>query len=86
MQGGKLDLTRRRFIEGASVVGAAGVLALTVAGVTLSSTLFSVKAAGPAANYIVLYNDGAQVNQPVAKLQRLERERAAHRQRRLTEV
>jgi subtilisin family serine protease len=44
-----------------------GAVALAVAGVTLSSTLFSAKAAGPASTYIVLYNQGAQINQATVK-------------------
>jgi subtilisin family serine protease len=44
-----------------------GAVALTVAGVTLSSTLFGAKAAGPASTYIVLYNPGVQANQAILK-------------------
>lgn len=50
-----------------SMVVLTGVLGLIVAGMTLNSTFFSAQAAGPAANYIVLYNDGAPVNQGMVK-------------------
>ncbi len=43
------------------------ILVLAVTGIMMGNSLASAKAASPAANYIVLYNDPVQVNQAMVR-------------------